>query len=122
VAKFSEMLDSYSDEELGAKMRDRFTRLADAHTRGLTDTHPSEVWNADNATLRAHRAAHDNELAQADPSTPAKGGPSASSLEAAAAYRRPANDSALKRHESNVRQSERDTEVETLIPNYGRLP
>ncbi len=57
--KFSEMIDSKNDAELGAMMRDRFTRLMDAHSQGLTDTHPSAQYNSDTAVLRAHRAAKD---------------------------------------------------------------
>jgi hypothetical protein len=45
-------LHDYSDAELGAIVRDRFERLAKAHADGLTDTHPRDAWNADNAVLR----------------------------------------------------------------------
>jgi hypothetical protein len=57
--KFSDMLASKSDAELGAMMRDRFARLAEARDMGLTDTHPVEQFNADNKVLRAHRVAKD---------------------------------------------------------------
>ncbi len=56
---FREMLDSTSDADLGAKMRDRYERLMEAHSMGLTDTHPAGQWNADNATLRQHRVTKD---------------------------------------------------------------
>jgi hypothetical protein len=53
------MLDSKSDAELGAMVRDRYERLMDAHAGGLSDEHPVAQWNNDNLTLRAHRAAKD---------------------------------------------------------------
>jgi hypothetical protein len=53
------MLDSKSDAELGAMMRDRFTRLAEAKDMGLCDEHPVHQFNRDNAVLRAHRVAKD---------------------------------------------------------------
>jgi hypothetical protein len=55
--KFSELLASKNDTDLGALMRDRYTRLMAAHKQGLTDTPPGAQYNADTAVLRAHRAA-----------------------------------------------------------------
>lgn len=54
-------LDSMNDAELGAKMRDRYERLIEAHDMGITDTHPATQYNADNAVLRAHRVAKDTQ-------------------------------------------------------------
>ena len=119
MAKFADMLESYTDEELGAKMRDRFTRLTDAHAKGIADEHPYAQWNRENATLRAHRAANDNGLEGADPSTPSKGGPSASTLETPAS--RATHDAALKAHERHVADAEQTRETEEFIPSYGRL-
>jgi len=52
--KFDAFLKTMTDEQLGAEMRDRFTRLAEAHHMGLSDEHPADRWNADNAILRDH--------------------------------------------------------------------
>lgn len=59
MKSFKEMLDSKNDAELGAMCRDRYERLIDAHGAGIADEHPVATWNADNVTLRAHRAAKD---------------------------------------------------------------
>lgn len=57
--KFSQMLADKSDAELGAMLRDRLTRLMEAHSMGLSDEAPHESWNRDNQTLRQHRVAKD---------------------------------------------------------------
>lgn len=54
-----EMLNSLSDAELGAKVRDRYARLIEAHDMGLSDEHPAEGWNAQNKVLRDHKVAKD---------------------------------------------------------------
>ena len=59
MQSLKEMLDSMNDAELGAKMRDRYERLLEAHEMGLSDEHPATQYNADNAILRAHRVAKD---------------------------------------------------------------
>jgi hypothetical protein len=56
--QFSQMIESKSDAELGAVMRDRYTRLMDAASMGLCD-HPVHAYNADNAILRQHRVSKD---------------------------------------------------------------
>jgi hypothetical protein len=57
---FQDMLDTTSDAELGRTVRDRLTRLMDAHTRGVTDEHPAARWNSENEVLRDHyRATRD---------------------------------------------------------------
>jgi hypothetical protein len=59
MRSFKEVLDSMDNAVLGAKVRDRYERLMEAHSMGLTETHPAAQWNADNAVLRAHRVAKD---------------------------------------------------------------
>jgi hypothetical protein len=49
-------LADLSNETLGAMCRSRYSRLAKAHADGLTDTHPSETWNEQSATLRSAKA------------------------------------------------------------------
>jgi hypothetical protein len=57
--KLSQILDSKDDTELGAMMRDRFTRLLEAHSMGLGDEPPAASWNAHNKILRDHKVAKD---------------------------------------------------------------
>ncbi|MGH8299336.1 MAG: hypothetical protein ACRET5_10360 [Steroidobacteraceae bacterium] len=59
MQSFKEMLDSMNDAELGAKMRDRYGRLVEAHDMGLSDEHPADAWNSQNKILRDHKVAKD---------------------------------------------------------------
>lgn len=52
-------LDEFSDAELGALVRDRFEKLAEAHEAGFGDTHPADAWNRDSKVLRDHRLSRD---------------------------------------------------------------
>jgi len=55
-------LDDFSDAELGALVRERFEKLAEAHAAGFGDEHPADAWNRDSKILRDHRLSTDAPL------------------------------------------------------------
>lgn len=60
MRSFREMLDSCSDEELGAKVRDRYARMIEATDMGIEGAeHPATSWNNMNTVLKAHAVAKD---------------------------------------------------------------
>lgn len=101
---------------------------------GMSDADLTKTIRDSLAAYRTKRteAEDDAEDPPADPSTPAHGGRSTSTLETGRSRSgnvNPANDSAIvatqdaarQTHEARLRQDERDAEAETIIPGYRRL-
>ena len=99
---------------------------------GMSDADLTKVIRDSLASFRAKRA--EDDLDEADPSTPAHGGRSTSTLETGRSRSGNVNpggatdsaisatqDAARQTHEARLRQNERDTEAERLIPGYRRL-
>ena len=101
---------------------------------GMSDADLTKVIRDSLASFRAKRAeGEDDDLPDADPSTPAHGGRTTSTLETGRSRSGNVNpgatdsaiaatqDAARQTHEARLRQDERDAEAESIIKGYRRL-